>query len=214
MKTAAHSTFTGPGRICISIGNPRGVPGGYKMFRALAPSRDLLNSCGNDQEAYRARFYSEILGALDPRETWDKLHALANGAEPVLQCFERPPFTCDNWCHRRMVADWFKETLGETVDELTPETREQRHERDRERLAAKVAPGVDMRVGAPPLRPLVEAVRAEIDAWWKPILARLGEVRNWSWMGMPDRIRARLDFGQIAEWQILQARYTDVDVAH
>jgi hypothetical protein len=53
-------------------------------------------------------------------------------AEPVLLCYEVPPFTApqpiaqaglttigrQNWCHRRLVAVWFQETLGIEVAEL------------------------------------------------------------------------------------------------
>jgi hypothetical protein len=55
---------------------------------------------------------------LDPQQTWDQLHELAAGAEPVLLCWEQPPFTESNFCHRRMAATWFRRELGEVVDEL------------------------------------------------------------------------------------------------
>jgi hypothetical protein len=46
------------------------------------------------------------------------VHRLAGGAEPVLLCWERPPFTADNWCHRRMVAAWFG--VGVALEEHVP----------------------------------------------------------------------------------------------
>jgi hypothetical protein len=55
---------------------------------------------------------------LDPQHTWNQLHELAAGAEPVLLCWELPPFTASNWCHRRMAAAWFEDQLGIEVDEL------------------------------------------------------------------------------------------------
>jgi hypothetical protein len=71
-------------------------------------------------EEYGPR-YAKILAGLNPRATWDQLHALAGGAEPVLLCFERPPFRYpDNLCHRRRVADWFEKELGEIVPEYDP----------------------------------------------------------------------------------------------
>lgn len=116
MKTASHFTYFGPGRIVISRGTPRGQKSaGYRMFRKLAPTREILGI--EDKAEYERRFRTEVLGVLDPQETWDELHRLADGAEPVLQCFEKPPLVGDNWCHRRMVADWFKETLGKDVPE-------------------------------------------------------------------------------------------------
>ncbi|MBW7996799.1 MAG: DUF488 domain-containing protein [Candidatus Glassbacteria bacterium] len=42
---------------------------------------------------------------------------MAGGFEPVLLCFEKPPFGDDNWCHRRMVAEWLSDTLGIEVPE-------------------------------------------------------------------------------------------------
>lgn len=115
MKTGCHLTYTGPGRIIISRGNPRGVPGGYRKFMPLAPSAETFSVEGID--AYRPLFEAQ-LALLDAQATWDHLHRLAEGVEPVLCCFERPPFTKANFCHRRMVADWFGRELGVTVHEI------------------------------------------------------------------------------------------------
>jgi hypothetical protein len=35
---------------------------------------------------------------------YDDLVALAAPDEPVLLCWEKPPFSDANWCHRRIVA--------------------------------------------------------------------------------------------------------------
>jgi hypothetical protein len=57
---------------------------------------------------------------------------LTTPGEPVLLCYEVPPFSApqpipqaglttigpQNWCHRRLVAVWFQETLGVEVAEL------------------------------------------------------------------------------------------------
>jgi hypothetical protein len=69
-----------------------------------------------DEETYD-RGYVAQLAALDPQQVWDRLHALAGDHEPVLLCWERPPFTATNRCHRRLVAAWFRATLGHQVDE-------------------------------------------------------------------------------------------------
>ena len=114
MKTSSYFSHKGPGRIGITVGSPRGIAG-LVYFRALAPRRDMLR--GHTPEEYIAKF-DEILGRLDPRATWDRLHELVTPHEPVLLCYERPPFTRDNWCHRRLVADWFKSELGEVVEEI------------------------------------------------------------------------------------------------
>jgi len=113
MKTASFFTYTGPGRISISRYAPRGTPAGFRQYRALAPDADMLKM---SQALYLPR-YAAILNALDPQQVWDDLHRLAGDQEPVLLCWERPPFTAGNWCHRRLVADWFERALGVTVPE-------------------------------------------------------------------------------------------------
>lgn len=113
MKTASWYTWRGEGRVGISVGTPRGMPAGYKLYRPLNPTRDMLHMARPEYE----KIYFGMLGQLDPQKVWDDLHVMAKGAEPVLLCFERPPFTEGNWCHRRMVADWFDRTLGHQVPE-------------------------------------------------------------------------------------------------
>ena len=117
MNTASFFTYTGPGRISIARFPPRRTPRGYRVFRALAPG-PWFSSVG--REEYVKRYSAEVLARLDPQATWDALVGLAGEAEPVLLCWERPPFSDANWCHRRMVAAWFAETLGMDVPELAP----------------------------------------------------------------------------------------------
>ena len=114
MKTASYFTYFGPGRIGISVGSPRNCPAGYRMYRALAPRRDMLQL---ERKVYRKIFFDDILARLDPEKVVADLTALAGSHEPVLLCFEKPPFTAQNFCHRRMVANWFRETLGLDVPE-------------------------------------------------------------------------------------------------
>ncbi|MEZ4376229.1 MAG: DUF488 family protein [Polyangiaceae bacterium] len=119
MKTSCFKNYQGPGRISIARYAPRGTPSGYKVVKALAPGA-WFNSVS--QFEYRQRYFAQ-LEALDPEATWNELHRLARmtsgrDAEPVLLCWEKPPFTSKNWCHRRMVAEWFQRTLGREVPEL------------------------------------------------------------------------------------------------
>lgn len=113
MKTASFFSYQGPGRISIARFAPRGLSG-YRRYAALAPRQEMLRM---PYEEYRP-LYLEILAGLDPKQVWDKLHALAAPAEPVLLCWERPPLTPTNWCHRRMVAKWLEEQLGIEVMEM------------------------------------------------------------------------------------------------
>lgn len=115
MKTSSFFSYRGDGRICIARFAPRGMPKGYRVFKKLAPGA-WFNSV--DRAAYITLYTREVLSRLDPQETWDELHALAGGHEPVLLCYERPPFSDENFCHRRLVAEWFEKALGVQVPEL------------------------------------------------------------------------------------------------
>lgn len=114
MKTASWYTFRGEGRIGISVGTPRGISGGYRLYRPLNPRREMLQLSHEDYD----REFAIILGQLDPQKVWEDLHRLAGRAEPMLLCFEKPPFSCSNRCHRRTVAAWLEKKLGVHVPEL------------------------------------------------------------------------------------------------
>ena len=115
MKTASYFTYSSPGGIGISIGKPRGVTVSCGFYKALAPRGEMLRM---PYHAYRDLYFREILGPLDPRQVVEDLQRLAGEDEPVILCFERPPFIGDNWCHRRMVAEWLGEALGLEVPEI------------------------------------------------------------------------------------------------
>ena len=83
------------------------------LFRALAP-KIWFKGAGFD--VYHQHYF-QMLSALDPMTTWKKLHDLADGHEPVLLCWERPPFDECHFCHRHLVAQWFENKLGFVVPE-------------------------------------------------------------------------------------------------
>lgn len=114
MKTASFFTYTGPGRVSIARYPPRNTPAGFRVYKALAPG-PWFNSVS--REEYE-RLYAQQLAQLDPERVAANLQVLAGEAEPVLLCWERPPFTDTNWCHRRIVAAWFENALGVSVPEL------------------------------------------------------------------------------------------------
>ena len=120
MKTASFFTYTGPGRISIARWVPRGTPAGFRVYRPLNPTADMLKQ---PRECYEPR-YQEILAALDPQQIVADLARLAAPAEPVLLCWERPPFSETHWCHRRMVAEWLEHQLGLRVSEYQPNVQE------------------------------------------------------------------------------------------
>lgn len=115
MKTSCFSLYRGPGRIAITAGRPRNIEcSEYEVYPALAPEWSWL---GLSRAEYLP-LYRERLAALDAQQVWDELHALVPGEEPVLLCFEEPPLTADHWCHRQLVAQWFREQLGQEVSEV------------------------------------------------------------------------------------------------
>jgi hypothetical protein len=113
MKTASFFTYEGPGRISIARAAPRSVKG-YRVYPALAPRHNMLKM---PYEQYRPLYFA-ILERLDPHVVWDELRRLAEPHEPVLLCWERPPLTETNWCHRTMVSEWLREKLGTDVSEM------------------------------------------------------------------------------------------------
>lgn len=122
MQTSCYDTFKGPGRVVISYGFPRNLGPGYKIFKKLAPgSWFRLPEYYENEPKYRERYFREILGKLDAQEVYDTLCKLTAPHEPVLLCWEKNPTTNPkDWCHRRMVAEWFKEKIGVDVPEYAP----------------------------------------------------------------------------------------------
>lgn len=116
MKTASFFTYTGPGRVSISRSPPRNTPAGFRIYKALAPG-PWFNSVNRTEYE---RLYALQLADLDPRKVVADLTSLAGGAEPVLLCYEKPPFTETNWCHRRLVAAWLEKELAIEVPEFEP----------------------------------------------------------------------------------------------
>ena len=130
MLTSCFHLYKGPGRINTARRAPRG-DSGYRNYAKLAPGPWFMSVSPRE---YIDRYFKEVLGALDPKATWDELHKLVAPHEPVLLCWERPPFSVrerwweeasaeddplnfSNWCHRRIVASWFEKELRVTVDE-------------------------------------------------------------------------------------------------
>lgn len=120
MKTSSFYLYDGPGRISIARTAPRRVKAGFRIYRALAPGAWRYEEAFQQRDAYRAKYFAEVLAPLDAGATWNALHALAGGHEPVLLCHEHLLKPGD-WCHRQLVAQWFAQQLGETVAELQTE---------------------------------------------------------------------------------------------
>ena len=113
MKTSSYFAYHGPGRIGISMVAPEKYQEGLVMFYDLAP-RVWFKGAGLD--IYYDSYF-QMLSNLNPKTVWDHLHELVAPHEPVLLCWESPPFDECNFCHRRMVAQWFESKLGIYIPE-------------------------------------------------------------------------------------------------
>lgn len=89
--------------VAISIGLPKGYTGEREI--RLAPTWAMLKL---PREEYDRRF-TAILQKLNPMELYMKL-----GDDAVLLCYEKH----NDWCHRRLVAEWFENELGIMVPEF------------------------------------------------------------------------------------------------
>ncbi len=99
-----------PGAVSITRFPPKWYTG--HRYLPLAPKPEMLKI--GDWEEYRRRYREEILAALDPDAVlWD-LGVEGAGHDIVLLCFEKERA----YCHRRLVAEWFRETKGIRVPEL------------------------------------------------------------------------------------------------
>ena len=116
MKISSFFAYAGPGKISIARAAPRGMAG-FRIYRPLAPG-PWFNSV--DEGRYRELYFAQ-LGQLNAEVVWRELHNLAgDGVEPVLCCWERAPLNASNWCHRTMVAEWFKSQLDQVLTEVEP----------------------------------------------------------------------------------------------
>lgn len=118
MKTGCFFTYFGPGRISVARWAPRNIPSGYQIYKQLQPG-EYFNKVSEDE--YRI-LYGRQLAKLSPEKVWRDLHEYTPGSEPVLLCWER--VDRGEFCHRRLVADWFRLTLGEQVHELGTQEQE------------------------------------------------------------------------------------------
>lgn len=114
--TSSWREYSGPGRVGICQGMPRGQARGFKMYKPLAPSWDIIKNSANQSE-YRPRYFGEILAHLDPEQVLADIIEKAQGHAPVLMCFEVTPLTDSNFCHRTMAGEWLHRHTGVNVVE-------------------------------------------------------------------------------------------------
>lgn len=61
---------------------------------------------GIERDIYHEIYKEHVLDTLEPAKVWEELHQI--GEKPVILCHEDLSIPGE-WCHRRMVADWFTE---------------------------------------------------------------------------------------------------------
>jgi L-rhamnose isomerase len=91
-----------------------------ESYRVLFPSWSLVKSYKEslDSDVYTEGYCRAILDKLDPSKVYDQL-TLGSHRRVVLLCWEKP----GDFCHRRLVAEWFEKHLEIKVPEITMEER-------------------------------------------------------------------------------------------
>jgi len=82
-----------------------------REYKALAPKYWFFMKYKEDHDEvfYTQAYYDEVLSKLDPKTVYNEL-----GEDAVLLCWE----VKGKFCHRRIVAEWFRMTLGIDVTEV------------------------------------------------------------------------------------------------
>ncbi len=99
-----------PHAVSIAGGAPKWYIG--REYKKLSPKYWFFQKYkeDGDEEFYTEAYYQEVLGDLDAQEVYDAL----GGDDAVMLCWE----ASNKFCHRHIVAEWFKDELGVTVEEL------------------------------------------------------------------------------------------------
>mgnify|MGYP007030606087 FL=1 len=96
--------------VAISVSTPHYYNG--KTFPKLYPTMKLIQGLklGHiTEEKYKSIYYNTVLKHLNPEETYMEL-----GEDAVLLCWDTP----NKFCHRFLVAEWFKNTINKDIEEL------------------------------------------------------------------------------------------------
>jgi hypothetical protein len=111
------SFFTVPrahaGRVSIA----RSAPSGHRQpsYRAFAPGFSGWNSLPYDR--YKSLYFQQ-LAQIDIRQALEDVQSLVpEGVTPIVMCWERTGVG-DDWCHRRMLAEWIEDETGLYVPEF------------------------------------------------------------------------------------------------
>ncbi len=103
----------------ISVGSPR-----WKLSYPIAGAiselmpKGIFGKYDNDKAAFEAEYRKRLscIGVAYIRKILQQYEQL--GKDVVLLCFEDVRKGDDDWCHRIMFAEWWKEQTGEIIPEL------------------------------------------------------------------------------------------------
>ena len=108
VKTSYFSKYKLSNGVSIARGTPNWFSG--KCEERLFPTWEMINDIKSkkiSEEEYIDLYYNIILSKLNPSEIYEK------HKDSVLLCWEK----IGEFCHRRIVASWIKETIGIEVEE-------------------------------------------------------------------------------------------------
>lgn len=86
------------------------------QYKILAPKYGFFSAykAGEiDSDGYTECYYDQVLRHLDASQVYEHLIKI-HGKNVTLLCYEKP----GDFCHRRLVAEWFQNELGVIVPEL------------------------------------------------------------------------------------------------
>lgn len=118
MKTSRFANVGDFGKHETPISISRWSPKWYfgKSFHTLAAPGEMVLAAKAgkiDREDYEYFYKENVLSQLDPFVVLQTLKSVAE--HPILLCYEDLTIPGE-WCHRRMVADWFVESGA--IDEV------------------------------------------------------------------------------------------------
>lgn len=98
-----------PNAVSIAGKSPKGYKG--RQYKKLAPKFWFFRKYkeDGDKEFYTEQYYKLVLNFLDPKKVFEDL-----GTHAIILCYEKP----GDFCHRHIVAQWLKDKLGITIEEL------------------------------------------------------------------------------------------------
>jgi hypothetical protein len=107
--TSYFANYKKEDAVSIAFSTPNWFKG--EEYKKLAPPKKLLYDYKSglvDEKKYREIYSKEVLNELNPSEIAKELN------NKVILCYEKP----EDFCHRRLVAEWLENNLDIKVNEF------------------------------------------------------------------------------------------------